>query len=282
MIARSYLYVPGNRPALFDKADAGRADALILDLEDAVPVAQKAEARGIVSEWLTARAVDAKPVWVRINAGEEQAADLAAVGAVRPAGIVLAKGDADGLERVRAVWTGDPVALSPLLETPAAVLDVRAVAAVPGVAFLQIGEYDLAAEVGVHASADESELLWARSRIVFASAAAGLAPPVAPVSVEIADLDRFEHTTRRLAGLGFVGRACIHPAQVDVVNRVFTPDDDAVTRARSAVALFESAVAEGAGVVKDADGRLVDEATIRSSRAVLALSEAARRSEARS
>ncbi|TQJ29906.1 CoA ester lyase [Microbacterium sp. SLBN-146] len=279
MIARSYLYVPANRPALYEKADAGRADAVILDLEDAVPLSEKAEARASVAEWLGVRGSGGKPIWVRVNAGDaERTLDLAALASVPVAGLVLAKADAAGLSRVRASRT-DGVALSPLLETPAAVLDVAAIAASPDVAFIQIGEYDLAAEVGVEASDDESELLWARSQVVFASAARGIAAPVGPVSVEIADLVRFESTTRRLARLGFVGRACIHPAQVDVVNRVFTPDEESVRRAREAIALFDAAVAEGTGVVKDADGRLVDEATIRGSRAVLALASAGESAE---
>lgn len=282
---RSYLYVPGNKPDLFAKADAGRADAIIIDLEDAVPLSGKERARDAALEWLDARGRDGrgsaarKPVWVRVNPGPLGVADLEGV-AARPgaAGVVLAKAtDADAVAAAVGILRahGSDMPVSPLLETPSAIFEARAIAGVEGVAFLQIGEYDLAAEVGVLVGDDDEEMLWARSQVVFAGAAAGITPPVGAVSVEIADVPHFETSTRRLARQGFVGRACIHPAQVDVVNRVFTPPPSAVDAARRSIELFDAAVLRGHGVVMDDDGRLVDEATVRSARAVLALAAAA-------
>ena len=133
---------------------------------------------------------------------------------------------------------------------------------------LQVGEADLRADLGVTPGADERELLCARSQVVLASAAAGIAPPVAPVSTELPRPRRVRaRRPSALARLGFVGRACIHPAQVAVVNEVFTPSPEAVERARLLLAEFGGA---GRAVGVDADGRMVDEAVLRQARTVLA------------
>nr|WP_235735418.1 hypothetical protein [Nocardioides alcanivorans] len=114
---------------------------------------------------------------------------------------------------------------------------------------------------------DERELLWVRSQIVVASAAAGIAPPIAPVSTDFRDLDALRTSTEALARLGFVGRACIHPAQVAVVNDVFTPGEEVVAEARDVLAAMAAA---GSGIALDSRGRMLDEAVARQARLVLA------------
>ncbi len=155
----------------------------------------------------------------------------------------------------------------PLLESAAAVLSAKEIAGAPRVRRLQVGEADLRADVGIETGPDERELLYARSHVVLASRAAGIAPPIAPVSTQFRDLEAFGESTRAMARLGFVGRACIHPAQVAVANQVFTPSPEAVERARRLLAEFGGA---GRAVGVGADGRMVDEAVLRQARTVLA------------
>jgi len=106
---------------------------------------------------------------------------------------------------------------------------------------------------------------------VVVSAAAGIGAPVGPVSTDFRDLDRFAASTRALARRGYVGRACIHPAQVAVVNEVFTPAPDEVAWAREVIRLMDEAVSRGVGVVVGPDGRMVDEAVVRRARRVIGL-----------
>lgn len=279
MSARSALYVPGDAPDKLAKALHRGADELIVDLEDAVPQAGKEAARETVASWLAGLAPGAPgpAVWIRINPGEQGHEDVRAVVAAGVAGVCVAKAEdpadlvaLDGLlsalEAERAV---PPLGVVPLLESGEAVFRARELARAPRVARLQLGEADLAADLGVEPGPDGLELLWSRSRVVAASAAARISPPIAPVSVNFRDLDALRESTTALRRLGFWGRACIHPAQIAVVNEVFTPSAEAVARAEDVLARYEAALAAGSGVCTDAEGRLIDEAVVRSARRLL-------------
>lgn len=283
MIARSYLYVPGNAPDKLAKVLGRGADAVIVDLEDAVPWASKDEARATVAAWL--RALDGETegveIWVRVNPGPLGVEDVAAVVAPGLRGVMVAKtesradldaiDDALGKAEAREGLDAGSVGVVPLLESAAAVLQARAIAAAPRVVRLQVGEADLAADLGFGEGVDDADWAPIRSQVVLVSAAAGISAPVAPVSTDFRDLERFAASTRALARRGYVGRACIHPAQVGVVNDVFTPSEDSLARARALVEVFDQAVAEGRGVVVGPDGRMVDEAVVRRARSVIAL-----------
>ncbi|HEX9711531.1 MAG TPA: CoA ester lyase [Actinomycetota bacterium] len=264
---RSMLYVPGDQPEKLAKAAARGADALIVDLEDAVPVGRKAEARATVAAWLRERP-RAPVVWVRVNADELLGEDVAAIAGDSPDGVYLPKcssvAEVDRL--VRALGEAD-VPVCALLETAAGILDARAIASHPRVTRLAIGEADLSAELGIDPSPDERELAPMRAMVVLASAAAHLEPPVGPISTDFADLEALRASTVALKRMGFGGRAAIHPAQVAVINEVFTPTPDEVTRARELLERFE---ASGGGVVTGGDGRMVDEAIVRAARRTLA------------
>jgi citrate lyase subunit beta/citryl-CoA lyase len=280
-LPRSHLYVPGHAGERLDKAWASEADAVIIDLEDAVPLAQKPTARRAVAAWLTAthetRAGSDRELWVRVNPGTEGLADVdalcATAGAALLTGLVPAKATvadvralASELDRRGTSWR-----LSPLLETAAAILDARTIAALPRVVRLHLGEYDLCADTGVRPGPDETETAWARSMVVLASSAAGIDPPVAPVSTEVRDLTAFAATTERAVRQGFVGRACIHPAQLPFAQAAFTPSPEEVERAARLLADLDAATAAGAGAFLDADGRMVDEALARTARRTLRL-----------
>ncbi|KRE40784.1 HpcH/HpaI aldolase/citrate lyase family protein [Knoellia sp. Soil729] len=275
-IARSYLYVPGNAPEKLPKAAASIADALIIDLEDAVPWSGKAAARTEVRHWLSKQTAPTKELWVRINSGEAALEDIAALeGITSLTGLVLAKaGSADevrGIGEVLATRGHENLRLSPLLETPRAIFEAREIARQPQVLRLQIGEYDLCAEAGITPGNNENEVAAIRTQVVLASSEAGIQPPAAPVSIEIKDVETFRRSTERCARQGFVGRACIHPAQLATVHGVFTPDAAAVDRALSVLRLYDEQLSAGTGVFIDANGRLLDEAVIRQARRTLSL-----------
>lgn len=270
-LARSALYVPGDAPDKLAKAFDRGADEVIVDLEDAVPAPAKESARRAVRVWLHDLPVLEVGVWVRINSGPLGVEDVRAV-ADAPAltGVLVAKTETAAqlvdLDRLLASL-GSPARVVPLLESAASILRVNEIAAAPRVQRLQVGEADLRADLGVTLGPDESELLHVRSQVVLASAAAGIAPPIAPVSTNFRDLTAYRASTEALGRLGFVGRACIHPAQVLVANEVFTPSDDEVVRAHDLLSRFEAA---GSGIALDAEDRMVDEAVARQARLVLA------------
>ncbi len=268
-VALTYLYVPGDRPERFDKALASGADAVVLDLEDAVAVDRKELARETVARWIAALTPGSVEVWVRVNPGDLQEADIQSVAHPRLTGVWLPKvGSAREVEQVDGLLTDlcPGAAVSALIETAAGVLDALAIARAPRMRFLQLGEVDLAADLGVEVDGDDTALLFARSQVVAASVAAGINPPPAAVSRNFRDSDALEAGTRALARLGFVGQACIHPAQLEPVRRVFTPSQDKVRAARAVLARLE--VAES-GVAVDAAGFLIDEAVARQARRVL-------------
>lgn len=281
MIPRSYLYVPGNDPAKLARATQRGADALIVDLEDAVPADAKDEARAIVAAWLLEAHDDAVEIWVRINPGPLGLLDVAAVAGPSLRGVMVAKTESvaqltavgaalSAAERSQGLPLGS-IGVVPLLESAAALLVAQDIAQVDRVVRLQVGEADLAADLGFTPSADESEWSAIRSQTVVISTAAGISAPVAPVSTNFRDLDAYAESTRALSRRGFVGRACIHPAQVAVANEIFTPTDDELGRARELERLFDDAVGQGVGVIVGPDGRMIDEAVVRQARRVIGL-----------
>lgn len=287
MSARSHLYVPGDRADVLAKAVTRGADALIIDLEDAVAPSAKDAAREAVAAFLGEQptAGTAGPeLWVRVNSGAAALMDVRSVVTPALSGICLAKTqNPDEVVAVAELLTelevqngmvAGAVAIAPLLESASAVLGVREIAAGPRVARLQVGEADLSAELGVALGPDERELLWVRSQVILASAEAGIEPPVGPVSTNFRDLDALRDSTLALRRMGYRSRACIHPAQVAVVNEVFTPTAAELSRARELVEAYDAAIASGDGVFTDADGRMVDVAVVRAARRTVAAAHA--------
>lgn len=271
-LARSHLYVPGDRADLLAKAFTRGADALIVDLEDAVAPAAKRAARDTVTEWLEGLGTPPVPVWVRINAGNERAADVEAVAALASlTGLCVAKTDARSelVELDRELTLRKSAArLAPLIESARGVLAAPEIAAAPRVALLHLGEIDVAADAALSPGPDAPELLFARSQVVFASRAARIQAPVAPVSAELGDPARYRATTAALKRLGFFGRACIHPGQVTIANELFTPTE---AELRWAHGLLEQFTDAASGVFRDSDGNMVDEAVVRRARHIAAL-----------
>ncbi|MBD8078618.1 HpcH/HpaI aldolase/citrate lyase family protein [Cellulosimicrobium arenosum] len=270
------LYVPGDRPDRVVRALASAADAVIVDLEDAVAPAHKDEARASTVRLLSAPSdpeVAAVPraVQVRVNhpATPWHAADVAAL-----AGLPLAVGvrvpKVESAADVTALAAALPGrALHLLLESALGIERAFEIATASWqVAAIGLGEADLRSDLRVD---DEAGLLWARSRVVVAARAAGLPSPVMSAYTNVRDLDGLAASCRAGRALGFCGRTAIHPAQLDTIVAAFAPTDAEVERAHEVVGRIEDAAASGSGVVTLADGTFLDVAMVEHARAVLAL-----------
>lgn len=271
VFARSYLYVPGDRPDRLEKALSKAGDAVIADLEDAVAPSRKDLALTTVLAWLDALAPGTQ-AWVRVAAGDRAVEELSALGECpRLDGVVLAKASVARVEQADRVLPARlPVA--GLVETAAALLELPALAHHPRVAHLGSGEADLAAELGI-GPGETTVLGPVRAQIVIASAAAGCAAPTGPVHLDLRDLDGLRASTAALKQAGFGARSAIHPDQVAVIEEVFTPTATEAETARETVQAWDAAVADGTGVAVDARGRMVDEAVVRLARRVVATAD---------
>jgi citrate lyase subunit beta/citryl-CoA lyase len=225
---RSYLYVPAGDPDQLSKALDSAADAVIVDLADAVAPEAKDAAREAVRAWLLSR--PSGRIWVRINPGEIGHLDARAVVTPALAGLflsgtpsatVVAALGADLAEAEESL--GLPIGhvpVVPVIETAQAILDAAEIARAPRVARLTLGEARLCAELGVVCGPDERELLVARTQIVLVSAAARVGAPIGS-SDQVADPDAFAASTTALLRLGFRGRACVDATQAAMVNEIF-------------------------------------------------------------
>ena len=263
--ARSFLFAPGSDERKISRALEAGADAVIADLEDAVLEAEKPRARERVASLLAAPAPCLRLVRVNGVGGRWFADDLAAVAELALDGIVLPKATP---EAVAAATEGGPPVVA-IVETAAGLRDVHDVAGAPGVAALVLGAVDLGLALGLEPRPDGIELLFARSSVVLASAAAGLRGPVDQVWLDVRDDAGLERDCALGRSLGFRGKACIHPAQVPVVNESFAPAESELRRAREVVAAYEQAAAAGRGAVA-LDGELIDLPVVERARQVLA------------
>ena len=269
MTPRSWLYVPGHRTERITKALASGADAVVVDLEDAVPPDRKDAARTAVAAAVAARGADGPQVWVRVNdpAGPWGEADLAAVTGSGVAGLRLPGCEDPAVVRDVAERTGLPLQL--LLETAAGLVRATDLASAhPLVAGLGLGEADLAADLRL---VSDTGLDWARGWVVAAARSAGLPSPIQSVFTDVADLDGLRSSSERGRATGFVGRSVIHPRQIAVVHEVFTPSDEQVRQAVAVIRTADEARVRGEVAVLDADGRFIDPAVVERARAVLDL-----------
>lgn len=264
------LYAPLDRPDLAAKALAGGADVVVLDLEDAVAPTRKEAARAALPGLLAAVPAG-RGVQVRINAAHSpwHADDLAAVAELAPdVGLRLPK--ARESTEVRSIAAASPGrALHLILEDALGVERAYDLAtADPAVASIGLGEADLRSDLGVD---DEAGLTWARSRVVNAARAAGLPAPAMSVYPHVTDLDGLRASCRTGRLLGFVGRAAIHPRQLDPIRESFRPTAAETARAREVLERIAGASEAGVGALVLADGTFVDVAMVERARTVVAL-----------
>ncbi|MGE3927600.1 MAG: CoA ester lyase [Lautropia sp.] len=267
-VARSMLFVPSTSDRKIDKACASPADAVILDLEDAVAIAEKPAARRLLRDIVgVPRRL---PAWVRINAMSTPFClqDVIATTIPGMAGIILPK--AESAEEIRRIdWlmsqveieTGlavGSVGLMAIVETSRGLVNVDAIAAAsPRLVRLLYGAVDLAADMTIDIDDASGASGHARFAIARASAAAGLQAPLDTAFADFANLTELRATSQRAKGLGFGGKSCIHPTQVPVVNEVFAPSAREIAWAERVVAAFAEAEARGQGAVQ-IDGEMID------------------------
>lgn len=270
-MARSFLFVPGDRPERYAKALASGADAVIIDLEDAVSLTAKDTARAAVRDTLqTLSDAERARVLVRINSQgtpwhKADLALMAELGQFGVAGIVVPK--AESAESVAYVASACPgLGLLPLVETAEGFHSIDAVACAPQVIRLGLGNIDLQADLGMSCGIDEQELAPARWSIVVASRRAGLAPPVDGVTTSVSELSLLKEAAQRSRRFGFGGKLCIHPSQVTVVHTALAPTAAEVDWARRVLLAMEKA---GGGVVS-VDGKMVDPPVLSLAQQILA------------
>lgn len=281
---RSYLYVPGSEPAKALKALHCGADAVVLDLEDAVAGSEKAAARRAVAAVVAEHAV-ASPaaVHVRINVSPDgyDGEDLAAVVAPGLDGLRLPKASSPDAVRAlhdelgrREAEAGVPagsVALYPTVESALGVDAVRdVVASSERVVRFAFGASDFLADIGAGAAHEADATLVARSLVVLASRQAGVGPPIDSVHTQLADDEGLRAAATWARDLGFLGKSVIHPRQVPVVHEVFTPSPELLAWARTVVDALARSEQDGRGAIL-VDGGFVDAAVAARARAVLAL-----------
>lgn len=241
----SFLFVPGNRPDRFDKAVATGADLIVLDLEDAVPPADKSQARRHVAEWLAGggRAV------VRVNGASDphHGEDIAALrGAAGLVAVMLAKADLAGVRQV----TAQTVPVIALIESASALAEVMDIAATPGVARLAFGHLDYAVDIG--ATPSHTAMLHARSTLVLASRRSGIAAPVDGVTATLDDDGRLAADIAHAGEVGMGAKLLIHPCQVSKTHHAFAPGSDEILWARTCLARAGDGASRVGGEMVDA------------------------------
>jgi citrate lyase subunit beta/citryl-CoA lyase len=284
-VLRSMLFTPGNRPDLVAKALRSGTDAVIVDLEDAVPVASKEQARAGLAD-LEQRAVG---LYVRVNGGDTELLwdDLVAAGQADISGIVLPKAEdphllrrIDGALTALEMAAGRPagtIAVVPLIESAVGILRLHDMLTsserVRAVMFGSGEQGDLVADLGCEWTPEGTGLLTARSLVVIAARAAGVQPMDA-VFMDFRNLDALRTECELARRVGYVAKVAIHPAQVPVIHEVFTPTADEVAHHRRIIDEFERALEAGSASIS-VDGRMVDYAVARVARSILARADSA-------
>lgn len=272
--ARSFLFVPANRPERFAKALASGADAVVIDLEDAVAPADKDSAREqLRGAFAQISAPDRAHLVVRMNASATEWEDddlqlLQSLAAQGLAGVMLPKAESVAALQFVAAAVGPRCALLPLIETVAGLDQVDALAAVSQVLRLVFGHLDFQADLGLACASDETELVPVRLAIVLATRRAGLAAAVDGVTLATKDSAQLQLDAARSRRGGFGAKLCIHPAQAAIVNLAFAPSATELDWAQRVLA---ACAAAGGGVVS-LDGRMIDSPVMRLAQRTLAQS----------
>jgi citrate lyase subunit beta/citryl-CoA lyase len=267
---RSLLFVPGHREKMLAKAVTLPADAIVFDLEDSVPPAEKATARariaGVLGDWPT----QAPRPYVRVNAPRDGqiADDVAVVRAHPTCGVLVPKVDRPvELLALFDALGGRQRELLVNIETPRALLHVEEFADTPGVAGLFLGGEDLTLALGARRTPESGELAWPRYLLLVAARAADIAAYDA-IHPEFSALAVFEHDCAVGAAAGFDGKFAIHPAQLPAIHAAYTPNAEAVAHAHRIVTAYDSAIARGEGAVA-VDGQMIDPPVAERARALL-------------
>lgn len=270
-VARSYLFVPGNRPDRFSKAFASGADAVIVDLEDAVPPGEKTQARATVASCIN----PSQPVVIRINGVDTDwfRDDVTCCRLPGVQAVMLPKTENVGhLRRVEELL-GRTVPILPLIETAQGFWNALEIARDRSVRRLVFGTLDFQLDVGI--SGDDEALLYFRSQLVLISRLAGIQAPVDGINTAIDDAARLRADTTRARRMGFGGKLCIHPRQIAPVNECFRPAPEEVAWARR---VLEAAAASSGGAIA-VDGWMIDRPVVLKAERIIRESEPSKHQE---
>ncbi len=286
LLLRSMLFVPGNNASRIRKAAASAADAVVLDLEDAVPRSEKDNARRIVRDSLSLFAARGAEVFVRVNASSTDLIDRDLEHAIGPGcrGIILPKAEARAevlkvaerigeLEKESVDQTGS-VSIVPLVESARGVLNAPEIGRHARVLALAFGALDYTRDMGVALTEARTELTYPRAFLPVAARALGVAALDAPW-FDLNDERGLLRDTTLARDFGFTGKMVIHPRQLEIVNRIFSPSDQEVEQARKVIRAFEGAASGGRGATS-LEGRMIDEASYAQAKDLLARAESIR------
>jgi citrate lyase subunit beta/citryl-CoA lyase len=283
---RSLLFVPGNKPNMLEKAAATRPDVLVPDMEDSVPDAEKASARETIASWLPTVRTHPAAIMPRVNslATGLTEDDLAAVVGPDIWGISIGKIDSaadistvscllTALERRAGLGPGS-LRLIPWIETAKAIAACDEICSASArIAAVAFGGEDFTNDMGIERLDDETQLLYARSRLCIAARAAGF-PALDTPYFQFRDQEGLKQSSIAAKQLGFKGRFAIHPAQIGAINECFVPSAAEIAEAQRVVAAFEEAEQRGRGSTS-LDGRVIDVPVVKRARALLELAAGA-------
>ncbi|MBI2912827.1 MAG: CoA ester lyase [Chloroflexi bacterium] len=267
---RSVLFVPSIVERFIERAPQAGADVICLDLEDSIPPAEKANARVLAAKAIANMPETSALIFVRVNGLTTGLLEDDLLAVVRPGldGIILPKSDcaetierADHylsiLERQREMEPGS-VSIAPLIETAQGIVNCAAICRASGrLVGACLGAEDLATDMRIVRSRGGEEVLWPRAQLAIAALAAGLVPIDTP-EPDYTDLDYLEREATLARSLGYRGKLCIHPNQVAVLNRVFSPSEEEIEEARATVKRFEQeGIAKGRAAIP-VNGKMID------------------------
>lgn len=265
----NFLFVPGTRPERFAKAIASGTDGIFIDLEDSVSEDEKEVARNLIRmAWNDFTLEQKKRLVIRTNAAGSKhfASDMVMVKELSISCVMIPKSEsADQINGVAQALSN--VAIIPLIESALGIDNIGDVSSAKSVLRLALGNIDLQADLGMVCDAQESELLPARFRMVMASRLAQLAPPIDGVTPSTDDVVRITDDAQRAKRMGFGGKLCIHPKQVEIVRNAFMPTEEEITWAKRVIQADEDS---HGGAVK-LDGRMIDRPVVLLAKRTLAI-----------
>jgi citrate lyase subunit beta/citryl-CoA lyase len=284
---RSVLTVPVIVPRFVEKAPSSGADVICLDIEDSVPPAEKVRARTLAAEAIATMPRGPYSLFVRVNGPHTGLMEDDLVGVVRPGldGVIISKApDAETIRRIDALLADleqeqgiEPgtIAIAPLIETALGVMNSLAICtSSPRVTAAVFGAEDLATDMRIQRTREGEEIRWARAQVAVACHAARVIPIDTP-DPDYTDLDYLEREMTLARSLGYLGKLCIHPTQVEMANRIFRPSDAEIADAHTTVELFErEGIAKGRAAIPS-EGRMIDTPIYERAKRLLQWAEAA-------
>lgn len=266
---RSLLFIPGNNPAMLQNADVFESDAVIIDLEDAVSISEKDSARNLVKNFLNCYRLPIEVI-IRINGMDTDfyQADLEAIVSNNIDTILLPKANPRDLIKLDQILSKieqkngltKKIGVIPIIELASSILDVREIATSPRVNGLLLGAEDLSTDLEVSRTLAGDEIFYARSMIAISCRAYNIDAIDTPFT-DVRNEEGLLADSQKARGLGMNAKACIHPNQIDIVNKIFSPSKEQIEQALRILKAFENAQKEGKGVFS-LDGKMVDKPII--------------------